>query len=418
MYVEENNLYISKKYKVLFDLNLFRIFCITDKIYHYFEDKNSVSIEELDENELTVLNDILMNNVQEESEEIILEALKIHVSNTCNLRCKYCYAQGGNYGEEDSLMDMQTAEDVVNFIRTSKKAKKLEYISFFGGEPLMNPKVIEFICEKTCDRGITYLLQTNGTICNDDIIRMLKKYNIMLTVSLDGPEDMNDYNRVDGNGRGTYQKIVKNIRLFQENGVLIKGLEATISDRFISQYTKTQIADFLYDTTGVKVITVAYDTNAKKEETESEIARNVTDFFSRCIDGKYILADDASRILNIFLSKHCNPYTCGAGNRILAIDSKGNIYPCHMFVGKEKWKLGEVKDLDRECYLSRDKKLVSNRCKACSAKTTCNSCLAKKIKDSRCNKNRIYQEAVFEILAEYIFENKFEELYKNFDSLG
>lgn len=91
------------------------------------------------------------------------------VSNDCNLRCKYCYAGGGNYGGNRFIMDKETALEFVNFCY--RELDELECIMFFGGEPLLNWKIVEFICKEFEDRhkdggclNPKFTLVTNGTI--------------------------------------------------------------------------------------------------------------------------------------------------------------------------------------------------------------------------------------------------------------
>lgn len=237
MYLKKNNFYISEENDILFDLNLFRIFYLTENLKKYFIGKES--LEKLNENERQVIDTIFDKKIKQCYETSAIQGVKIHVSNTCNLRCKYCYAHGGNYGEKDSLMTVPIAQKVVEFIEKSDQLNELKYITFFGGEPLMNPDVIEYICEKTYQKGMMYLLQTNGTLLDDSILQLLTKYKIDVTVSLDGPKEINDFNRVRQDGKGTYEEILKNICTMQEQGVNISGIEATLSKEFLETYDKS-----------------------------------------------------------------------------------------------------------------------------------------------------------------------------------
>ncbi|XCP84367.1 radical SAM protein [Roseburia hominis] len=416
MYISENNIYISDENNILFDLNGYRIFVITDGIRGYFEDGKA---DLLSDDEKGIVEQILAEDKIEAGKEEGFESIKIHVSNTCNLQCKYCYANGGNYRAKDSLMDLNTAKKVVEFINTSDRLNNLKYISFFGGEPLMNPQIIEYICEHTQEKNVDYLLQTNGTLLDDYIIQILKKYNIVLTISLDGPEHMNDFNRIDMAGKGTYNRIVDNIQRLKSAGIVPKAIEATISSEFIDKYSKLQIADYIYETTGVRLIKVEYDMNApQKKDINKESAEEVHDFYAQCLAGKYIMDNAAYKILQIFFARQYNDYVCPAGSSLLTVNVNGELYPCQFFIEDSSWKKGDVFSgfvENRECAY---RKTNREKCRGCSARSTCCMCVASDIKEEdRCKKNILIQGMTLEALADCIKMGEFDSLYQNFCSL-
>lgn len=416
MYIPERNFYISEKNNILFDLNEYRIFYITNQMCSYLLGEDDIK-ESLSEDEWTVINTILSSNESSGQESTAYDAVKIHVSNTCNLRCKYCYAHGGDYGQAKALMDIETARKVVRFINNEKELENIRYITFFGGEPLLNPGIIEYICEHTSDRNVGYLLQTNGTLMDSNILRIIKKYDITLTISLDGPQTVNDFNRVDTMGRGTYEKILNNIKFLKENGVTPKAIEATLSGEFIEDYSKENIADYIYEQTGVKLIKVEYDENLGMKENEQEIRRGVRKFFERCLDGKYIMDNEAYRLLQVFFAKQYYDYICPAGNSVLTIDVTGNVFPCQLFIENDKWKMGNIENGFSIKKLSCYQKSRRTECQKCPARRTCSMCIAKGIDLLNCNKNILLQSEVLECLAECVCKGDFEKLYTNFLSL-
>lgn len=412
MYIPDKNFYISDKYQILFDLNSYRIFFITDKIYNYFTEK---VVNDLDENERAVLDELLSDAPNNTIGEMHYEAVKIHVSNACNLKCKYCYAHGGNYGGADSLMDMKTAKRVVEFINTSPEMRNLQYITFFGGEPLMNPEVIEYICDQTKHRNVTYLLQTNGTIISEKIIDILKKYQIVLTISLDGPKEVNDFNRVDKYGNGTYEKIMNNIMMLQKNNVDVKAIEATVSEEFVSCYSKWEIANYINEKTGIHNIAVTYDNRSDKSfNTVDTIKDGVKAFFEKCYAGEYVINNEAYKVMNTFFSQQYNDCFCVAGNKMLSVDVHGEFYPCQLFLERKDLKMGSVQNNVLMNKFAAKTKSVSESCQLCEARSTCTVCLAERIDDEQCKKNKICQSMVLETLAQYIAEGKFETFYNNF----
>ena len=173
MYLQQKNLYINDDNYVMVDLNTYRIFYLTENLVHALQDKEAVAFSK-EENDIW---QIIQNLKPAQSvNETFYNAIKIHVSNSCNLACKYCYANGGNYGFQDSLMTQETADKILKTIDEWKVFQKLEYITFFGGEPLLAWKIINYICEHTVHRNVKYLLQTNGTVINEEILEMLKSF--------------------------------------------------------------------------------------------------------------------------------------------------------------------------------------------------------------------------------------------------
>lgn len=416
MYLKEKNLYISEEYDILFDLNQYRIFYITDKIRKYFQ--NEMAIEELNENEQSILKEILANDIEDTEAEHSIHAVKIHVSNTCNLRCKYCYAHGGNYGKKDSLMDKQTAEKVVHFIHTSEKLKDIQYITFFGGEPLMNPEIIEYICEQTCNDPVSYLLQTNGTILNDKILQILTKYNILVTVSLDGPETVNDLNRVHINGKGTYKEIIQNILAMRQGGVNIVSIEGTMSREILENYSKTEIADLLYKETGIKSIKVEVDENLGYLMSEEEMKKEITCFFENALKDKYLLDCDSYKILSTILSKNYPYSVCPAGRHVLTVGADGNIFPCQLFLDNSDWKMGDIENDFSQNKINELKKSNRQDCADCPAQRTCTACVMPSINKESCDRKRLYQKLFLEIFAKYIHEDQFEKIYDFIENIA
>lgn len=171
------------------------------------------------------------NKSQFEDEAINLRQLILEVTEKCNLKCKYCYQNKLDKNRKGAwhLKDMswEIAKDSVDYFikkishpkRTTSKGSC--YLSFYGGEPLLNigliEKCIEYIRSLDLDDIITYYVTTNATIIDDRIADFLEKNNIYLLVSLDGPKYENDRNRIFKNGNGSYDKIVKNLEFIKNN---------------------------------------------------------------------------------------------------------------------------------------------------------------------------------------------------------
>ncbi|MCK9580396.1 MAG: radical SAM protein [Methanoregula sp.] len=151
--------------------------------------------------------------------------MTLGVTEECNLRCKYCV-----YSDSYSLM-RNPSNDMMDF-PTAKKAldwyislvmEGREYnpvrkpgIGFYGGEPLLNfdlvKKCIHYIKTTYPELDVHYSITTNGTLLNKEKEDFLKEHGFSISISIDGPKDEHDRNRVYPNGRGTFTDIMKNVR--------------------------------------------------------------------------------------------------------------------------------------------------------------------------------------------------------------
>lgn len=176
----------------------------------------------------------------------VLNRVTLHVSNDCNLRCSYCYALGGNYGYAKGYMDRQTAIDVVNFL--CEQFDVVRHVVFFGGEPLLNLPAISTVCEQfeiAHGQGRIAVLPhfgviTNGTIHSDEAIGLIRDRLSFVTVSLDGPEEIHDFNRKRENGRGSYADVDQFIKRVKSETSVTLRFEGTIS----KEHRKRKIMGF------------------------------------------------------------------------------------------------------------------------------------------------------------------------------
>lgn len=147
-----------------------------------------------------------------------LELLLIQPTTFCNLDCTYCYLPNRTLKKR---LDPTALESVLNNVFSSKIITDNLLIQFHSGEPLAVPcNLFRKYCE-VIDRygdysNLTLSVQTNGTTINEEWCRLFKDYNIQIGISLDGGKDVNDSVRVDRKGSGTYEKVLKGIRLLKE----------------------------------------------------------------------------------------------------------------------------------------------------------------------------------------------------------
>ncbi|MGL4326552.1 MAG: radical SAM protein [Tannerellaceae bacterium] len=321
----------------------------------------------------------------------VINRITLHVSNSCNLRCKYCYANSGNYNMPISLMSKEDADSFVEFcVNNFDKIKK---IIFFGGEPFMNLDIMVYICDSFINKfnhgefAVIPLFGaiTNGTILNKDIIKFIDKYLDFVTISVDGLKEINDENRIFADGSGSFDKISKFIYSVKSETKAKLKFEATYTKRHIELgYSYKDINDDLTKVFGIDGDVVNENSNdLSGHKSTSDYYKNIDliDFSDMPIDFWNVLAA-------ITLKKENK--MCSICQDRFAVSTSGDIYPCQMVVGKHKTCLGNTKsdNIYKSSLLYNDfeKKLLSNKnaeCLSCWANKLCGGCTVKRFYNSR-----------------------------------
>ena len=149
--------------------------------------------------------------------------LWLNISHDCNLRCEYCFGNGGDYGKKRMLMDTLTAKKCIDkwYEQVDLESPLIE-VNFFGGEPLMNPDVMIYCVNyinklfENNPRQIRYNVTTNGTIVNEPILKLLKENNFKISSSIDGIEKIHNLKRKYASGKGSYSDIKENIKEYKK----------------------------------------------------------------------------------------------------------------------------------------------------------------------------------------------------------
>ncbi|HEU5952468.1 TPA: PapB family radical SAM/SPASM ranthipeptide maturase [Streptococcus pneumoniae] len=306
-----------------------------------------------------------------------LNGMTLMISQKCNLKCRYCYGDGGEY-QNRGEMTLDTAIKALNFMLNFTKRKDL-YICFFGGEPLMSFNLIKGFIEymehnSNFGREIHYSMTTNLTLLNENIKRFINDKNISLTVSLDGDKISNDSNRYFENGNGVYDIVVKNINELNKK-VLVR---ATISPNNLD--IKNSIRHL---TTTLNIPNVAW-AEADNLLNDSDYEK-ITNSYLELIDYIESLVrkhkyDDVRKyymylnVLRKFSSDGIRTKGCGAGNNMVAVDIDGKLYPCHRFVGLADFIIGDVNNNkydSKKNYLTDWDLANFSECLTCIARNSC-----------------------------------------------
>ncbi|MBQ9764985.1 MAG: thioether cross-link-forming SCIFF peptide maturase, partial [Lachnospiraceae bacterium] len=181
-------------------------------------------VEELISEELLFTEDVYKEYIIDfKKRKTVVKALCLHIAHDCNLACKYCFAEEGEYHGRRALMSFEVGKRALDFlVENSGNRVNLE-VDFFGGEPLMNWQVVKDLVkygreiEKKHNKNFRFTLTTNGMLLNDEIMEFANKEMSNVVLSLDGRKEINDLMRPTRNGKGSYDIIVPKFQKFAES---------------------------------------------------------------------------------------------------------------------------------------------------------------------------------------------------------
>ena len=296
----------------------------------------------------------LADTMKERSEGIV-KALCLHVAHTCNLNCSYCFASQGKFHGERALMSFETGKRALDFLVEHSGHRRNLEVDFFGGEPLMNFQVVKDLVayarsiEKAAGKNFRFTLTTNGVNIDDDVIDFANRECHNVVLSLDGRKEVHDRFRVDYRGNGSFDKIVPKFQ---------KLVKARGGKNYYIRGTFTHFnPDFMND---IRVMEELGFTELSLEP----VVCDPSDPCALTAEDRKIVLDQYEELAKDMLrsKKEGHPYTfyhymidleggpciykrisgCGSGTEYMAVTPWGDLYPCHQFVGEEKFRLGDI----------------------------------------------------------------------------
>lgn len=344
-------------------------------------------IQELIDNECLFTKDIYKTYVADfKKRKTVVKALCLHIAHDCNLACKYCFAHEGEYQGNRGLMSFEVGKKAIDFlIQNSGNRVNLE-IDFFGGEPLMNWKVVKDLVkygrskEEEFNKKFRFTLTTNGMLLNDEIMEFANKEMSNVVLSLDGRKEINDKVRPSRRGTGSYDVIVPKFQKFanERDGKKDYYIRGTFTRENLD-FSKDVIhfADLGFKQTSVEPVVLPDNDPLAIRQEDVEKIKEEYDILAK----EYIKRKKEGKGFNFFhfnIDLQGGPCVakrmagCGSGTEYLAVTPWGEFYPCHQFVGKEEFLLGNVD----EGIIRKD---LVDEFKLCNvyAKKECSSCFAK-----------------------------------------
>ena len=287
----------------------------------------------------------------------IVKALCLHVAHTCNLNCAYCFASQGKYHGDRALMSYEVGKQALDFLIAHSGGRHNLEVDFFGGEPLMNFDVVKRLVsyarsvEKEHNKNFRFTLTTNGVLIDDEVIDFANRECSNVVLSLDGRKEVHDRFRVDFAGNGSWEKIVPKFQRLVEarggknyymrgtfthhNPDFLKDIETMLDLGFTELSMEPVVCDERDENAltrdDLPIVLEQYEKLAELMKKRRREGRPFT-FYHYMIDltgGPCVY----KRISG-----------CGSGTEYMAVTPWGDLYPCHQFVGEEKFRLGNVWD--------------------------------------------------------------------------
>ena len=285
----------------------------------------------------------------------VIKALCLHVAHSCNLNCSYCFASQGKYQGERALMSFEVGKRAFDFLVENSGSRVNLEVDFFGGEPLMNfdtvKKLVEYArsIEKKHNKNFRFTLTTNGMLIDDDVIEFANKEMSNVVLSLDGRKEINDHFRKDYNGNGSYDKIVPKFKkLVEARGHKDYYIRGTFTHNNID-FTNDifHMADLGFSELSMEpVVCPEGDPYALTKEDLPKILQQYEILAKEMIKRKK--NGNGFTFYHYMLDLKNGPCIykritgCGSGTEYMAVTPWGELYPCHQFVGDEKYSLGDI----------------------------------------------------------------------------
>ncbi len=285
-----------------------------------------------------------------------IKALCLNVAHDCNLRCKYCFADEGDYKGCRELMSAEIAKKAIDFVIKKSGPRKNIEVDWFGGEPLMALNVIKEVMEYTKEqekihnKNIRFTMTTNATLLNDEIMDYLDKNMGNIILSIDGRKEVNDKVRVRVDGTGSYDSILPKIKKMvqmrdKSKQYYARGTFTRWNTDFFEDIKF--MADQGFDEISIEPVVLPNDHPLSlREEDLPTIFEQYDKLYFEMIKRHKEGKDFRFYHFNIDLQGGPCVYKrisgCGAGHEYVAITPEGDIYPCHQFIGNEDFKLGNL----------------------------------------------------------------------------
>ena len=343
-------------------------------------------IYELKEEGMLFTEDIYEKSIDAfKNRETVVKALCLHIAHDCNLKCKYCFAEEGEYHGRRALMSYEVGKKALDFLVKNSGSRVNLEVDFFGGEPLMNWQVVKDLVaygrslEEPYHKKFRFTLTTNGVLLNDDILEFVNKEMGNIVLSVDGRKEVNDRMRPLAGGQGSYDLIIPKFKKVAESrnqtNYYVRGTFTHFNKDFAADVC--HLADLGFKQISVEPV-VAPESEAYAL-VEDDIPQILAEYDKLAVE--MLKRHKEGKDFNFFhfmIDLQGGPCVykrlsgCGSGTEYLAVTPWGDFYPCHQFVGQEQFLMGNVDE-----GITNTK--IRDEFKACNvySKEKCKNCFAK-----------------------------------------
>ena len=397
----------------ILDVNTGAVHMVDELVYDILDDSSLKSKEEVLTNLKGKYEENVIGEAYDEIEELVKEgilysedqyeeiahgsmddrdyikAVCLNIIHGCNLRCKYCFADEGEYHGHKGVMDIDTAKKAIDYVVKRSGPRRNIEIDLFGGEPTMIMDTIKEIIayarehEKEWKKNIRFTMTTNATLLNDEMMEFMDKEMGNIILSLDGRKEVNDNVRIKVDGSGSYDDILPNIKKMIDKRTegkmyFVRGTFTRANPDFYED-VKAMVNEGFREISIEPVVLENGHPLALREEDLPTIFDNYDKLYEELRRRK--VEGDEFKFYHFNIDLQGGPCVykrisgCGAGFEYVAITPQGEVYPCHQFVGKEEYKLGSIWDdtYDAELGKKFKKAHIYNKpkCKDCWARFYC-----------------------------------------------
>jgi uncharacterized protein len=328
----------------------------------------------------------------------VVKALCLHIAHDCNLACKYCFAEEGEYKGHRELMSYEVGKKALDFLIANSGNRRNLEVDFFGGEPLMNWQVVKDLVrygreqEAIHNKNFRFTLTTNGVLLDDEVMEFANREMSNVVLSIDGRKEINDRMRPSRNGKGSYELILPKFKKLAESrnqtNYYVRGT-FTHNNLDFSEDVK-HLADQGFKQISVEpVVALPEDSYSITEEDLPALFEEYDRLAKMMLEYKKQGKD--FNFFHFMIDLSGGPCVakrlsgCGSGTEYLAVTPWGDLYPCHQFVGIPEYLMGNVDEGILRPELREEFKVCNvyskEKCRNCFAKFYCSGgCAANSFK--------------------------------------